>query len=59
MAQKMLVYAVGRGPQYYDQCAIDKILNQLEQDGYRFSRLVLEVVRSDPFQKQGKKRSQE
>jgi hypothetical protein len=57
LAQKMLIYAVGRGLEYYDQCAIDSILNELEQDDYRFSRLVLEVVKSDPFQKQGKKRS--
>lgn len=59
MSEKMLIYAVGRGLEYYDQCAIDKIKNALEEDDYRFSRLVLEVVKSDPFQKQGKKRSQE
>ncbi len=59
LAQKVLIYALGRGLEYYDQCAIDEILNALEQDDYRFSRLVLEVVRSDPFQKQGKKRSRE
>ncbi len=59
MSEKMLVYAVGRGLEYYDQCAIDTIKNALEQDDYRFSRLVLEVVRSEPFQKQGKKRSHE
>jgi len=59
MSEKILVYAVGRGLEYYDQCAIDKIKNGLEQDDYRFSRLVLEVVRSEPFQKQGKKRSHE
>ncbi len=38
---------------------LDKIKNALEQDDYRFSRLVLEVVKSDPFQKQAKKRSHE
>ncbi len=59
LTEKMLVYAIGRGTEYYDQCAIDKIKNALELDDYRFSRLVLEVVKSDPFQKQAKKRSQE
>ena len=59
MSEKMLVYAVGRGLEYYDQCAIDKIKRALELDDYRFSRLVLEVVKSDPFQEQARKRSQE
>ena len=59
LSEKTLIYAVGRGLEYYDQCAIDKIKNALEQDDYRFSRLVLEIVRSEPFQKQGKKRSHE
>ncbi len=59
LAEKTLVYAVGRGLEYYDQCAVDKIKNALELDDYRFSRLVLEVVKSEPFQKQAKKRSQE
>lgn len=59
MAEKMLIYAVGRGLEYYDQCAVDEIVNGLEQDDYRFSRLVLEVVKTDPFQKQGKNRSRE
>jgi len=59
MAEKTLTYAIGRGLEYYDQCAVNEILNGLEQDDYRFSRLVLEVVESDPFQKQGKKRSHE
>ena len=59
LAEKTLIYAVGRGLEYYDQCALDKIKNALEQDDYRFSRLVLEVVKSDPFQKQAKKRSHE
>ncbi len=59
VAEKTLIYAVGRGLEYYDQCALDKIKNALEQDDYRFSRLVLEVVKSEPFLKQGKKRSHE
>ncbi len=59
IAQKTLIYAIGRGLEYYDQCALDKIKNALEQDDYRFSRLVLEVVKSEPFQKRGKKRSHE
>lgn len=58
MAEKTLVYALGRGLEYYDQCAVRQITQGLAEDEYRFSRLVLEVVKSDPFQLRGKKRSQ-
>ncbi len=59
MVEKTLVYSLGRGLEYYDQCAVSKIGAALKQDDYRMSRLVLEVVRSDPFQKRARKRSQE
>lgn len=57
LVEKTLVYALGRGLEYYDQCAVQKIAQALEQDDYRFSRLVLEVVKSEPFQKRAKTRS--
>jgi hypothetical protein len=59
MAEKMLTYALGRGLEFYDQCAIDKIEEELSKNEFRFSSLILGVVRSDPFQKQGAKRSNE
>ena len=59
VVEKTLVYSLGRGLEYYDQCAVAKICTALKQDDYRTSRLVLEVVRSDPFQKRARKRSQE
>ncbi|MBD3674151.1 MAG: DUF1585 domain-containing protein, partial [Planctomycetaceae bacterium] len=49
MTEKMLTYALGRGLRYYDRCAVDEILNGLKRDNYKFSRLVLGVVNSDPF----------
>ena len=51
MAEKMLTYALGRGLEYYDQCAVDQIVKRLEAGEYRFSALVLAVVDSEPFQK--------
>jgi hypothetical protein len=51
MSRRMLTYALGRGLEYYDQCAIDAIIKKMEQDDYRFSTLVLEIVSSEPFQK--------
>ena len=49
LTEKMLTYALGRGLRYYDRCAVDEILNDLKNDNYKFSRLVLGVVNSDPF----------
>ncbi len=53
LAEKMLVYGLGRGLEYYDRCAIDKIQAKLVQDDYKFSTLILEIVTSDPFQRKG------
>lgn len=50
LVEKMLTYALGRGLEYYDQCAVDAICARLAEDGDRFSRLILEVVHSEPFQ---------
>ncbi len=52
LAEKMLTYALGRGVEYYDKCALDDILKALAKDNYRFSTLVVEIVKSEPFQKQ-------
>ena len=51
MSEKMLVYAVGRGTEYYDKCAVDQCLEQLHKRGNRFSALVEAIVLSDPFLK--------
>lgn len=50
LTEKLLTYALGRGLEYYDQCAVDAICENLAQDGDRFSRLILEIVHSEPFQ---------
>jgi hypothetical protein len=51
LSEKMLTYALGRGLEYYDRPATDKMVSQLEKDP-RFSDLVLGVVNSVPFQMQ-------
>ena len=51
LTEKMMTFAIGRGMDWYDRCAIDGILQQIEQDD-RFSSLVLGVVNSAPFQSQ-------
>ncbi len=51
LAEKLLTYALGRGLMYYDRCAVDKIVDAVEKDEYRFSALVVEIVKSEPFRK--------
>jgi mono/diheme cytochrome c family protein len=49
LTEKLLTYALGRGVEYYDRCAIDQITRRLKDNGSRFSALVLAIVQSDPF----------
>lgn len=51
VVEKMLTFALGRGLEYYDKCAIDEILAAANKADFRFSALVIAVVMSDPFQK--------
>ncbi|GAB5405312.1 MAG: DUF1592 domain-containing protein [Aureliella sp.] len=53
LTEKMLTYALGRGLEYYDKCAVDKMMDALERDNHKFSTLLFEIVSSDPFQKKG------
>ncbi len=51
LSGKMLTYALGRGLEFYDKCAVDEIVKNLKKNRHRFSSLVLGVVNSTPFQK--------
>ena len=53
IAEKMLTYAVGRGLESYDRCAVDEIVKAMESNEYRFSALVMAVVNSEPFRLRG------
>ncbi len=55
LTEKMMTFAMGRGLEYYDKCAIDKIVSKLKSDEYRFSTLVTQIVLSDPFMKFGER----
>ena len=50
VVEKLLIYALGRGVDYYDAPAIRRITRELAADDYRWSALVLAVVASDQFQ---------
>ena len=51
LSEKLLTYALGRGTEYYDKCAIDLIVEQLKANDYRFTTLIDAIVTSDPFLK--------
>ena len=50
LAEKALIYALGRGLEYYDRCALDEITERVSRNHYRFSSLIMAVVESVPFQ---------
>jgi hypothetical protein len=57
-AEKLITYALGRGLEYYDKCAVDDIVAAGKASGDRFSAIVLAIVMSDPFQKRKGKRTE-
>ena len=50
MAEKLLTYALGRGVEYYDRPTLRRIVRDARANDYRWSSLVLGIVKSTPFQ---------
>jgi hypothetical protein len=50
VTEKLLAYALGRGIEYYDLPAVRKISHEVAPDNYRWSAIILGVVKSTPFQ---------
>jgi hypothetical protein len=48
--EKLMTYALGRGIDYRDMPAVRAVVKDAGRNGYKFSSLVLAVVRSMPFQ---------
>ncbi len=51
LTEKLITFATGRGPEFYDVETVDRIVERLEQDGGRFSTLLLGIIESAPFQR--------
>jgi hypothetical protein len=51
LIRRLLTYALGRGVEYYDRPAIQAVTRKLAESDYRFSVMVTEIARSDPFRK--------
>jgi mono/diheme cytochrome c family protein len=49
VTEKLMVYAMGRGLEYYDMPTVRSIVRQSGAGNYKFSSLVLGVVDSQPF----------
>ncbi len=49
LTEKMVTYGIGRGVEYYDKSAIDRIVTVLAKNDFRFSTLVVEITKSDLF----------
>lgn len=49
LSEKLLTYALGRGLEYYDRPAVNRILRSMEEGGDRFSTLVVAITQSEPF----------
>ncbi len=51
VVEKLLTYGLGRGMEFDDTCTIKDVTTDAAKSDYRFSALVLGVVKSDAFQK--------
>jgi mono/diheme cytochrome c family protein len=50
LTERLMTYALGRSVEAHDMPAVRKVVREAARDDYRFSSLVLGIVRSAPFQ---------
>jgi hypothetical protein len=50
VTEKLLTYALGRGVEHEDMPLVRSIVRDAAANNYRFSSLVLGIVKSQPFQ---------
>jgi hypothetical protein len=50
VTERLLTYALGRGVEYHDMPAIRTIMRNSASSEYRWSSIILEIVKSMPFQ---------
>jgi multidrug efflux pump len=49
LTEKLFVYALGRGLEYYDQPAVRAVVRATKAEDYRLSSIIAAIVRSEPF----------
>jgi hypothetical protein len=53
LTEKLMMYAVNRPLDYFDMPQVRAIVRSAEKDNYKFSSIVLGIMNSDAFRKQG------
>lgn len=51
VAEKMMIYALGRGLERYDKRALEGVLKRVKAGDYKFSALITAIATSEPFLK--------
>ena len=49
LTEKLLAYGLGRGPEYYDRPTVRAITREAAADNYRWSSIIVGIVKSTPF----------
>ncbi|HEY2380436.1 MAG TPA: DUF1592 domain-containing protein [Terriglobia bacterium] len=50
VTEKMMTYALGRGLEYYDMPVVRSIVHDSAKNDYRLSSIIIDIVKSTPFQ---------
>ena len=50
VTEKLMTYGLGRSVEHYDMPAVRQIVRDAARDNYRFSSIVMGIVKSAPFQ---------
>ena len=50
ITEKLMIYALGRGTEYFDMPLMRSVIRDAAKNNYRFSSLILGIVKSEPFQ---------
>jgi hypothetical protein len=50
LTEKLMTYGLGRRVEYYDMPVVRQIVRDAQRDNYRFSSIVMGIVKSAPFQ---------
>jgi hypothetical protein len=50
LTEKLMTYALGRGIEYFDMSSVRKIVRDAKGENYKFSSIVLGIVKAPAFQ---------
>jgi hypothetical protein len=53
VTEKLMMYALNRGLEYFDMPQVRAVVRKAANDNYKFSSIVLGIVNTDAFRKQG------